>query len=123
MFSIGTQYHRAYEPCMIGIKNGKFKKNKKYNNISDIWEIKEEMLDMVDVWYLKRDKTQDYVHPTQKPVKLCERALRRNTEQKDIVSDAFGASPSTLIASEQMGRKSRIIELDPKFCDVIIIRY
>lgn len=125
VFSMGCQYHRAYEPCMIGIKSGKYKKTKGSNNLSDIWEIKDKDLigDMVDVWYLHRDKTNEYVHPTQKPIKLCERALRRNTEQKDIVMDVFGGSGSTLIACEQMNRKARLIELDLKYCDVIVNRF
>lgn len=65
----------------------------------------------------------EYVHPTQKPVALAQRAFRRNTKDHDIVLDCFGGSGSTLIACEQMKRKGRLIELDPKYCDVIVKRW
>lgn len=124
VFGFGVNFHRAYEPCMIGIKNAKYRKNKEFSNISDVWELKkEELVDMVDVWYQKRDQTSGYVHPTQKPVALAQRAFRRNTKDGDIVLDAFGGSGSTLIACEQMDRKARIVELDPKYCDVIVKRW
>jgi DNA modification methylase len=63
-----------------------------------------------------------HLHPTQKPVRLSERALKRNSQSGDIVIDAFGGSGSTLIACEQLDRKAYLMELDPKFCDVIIKR-
>lgn len=59
---------------------------------------------------------------TQKPVALCARALKNHKNAK-IVVDLFGGSGSTLIACEQLGRKCRMIELDPKYCDVIRKRY
>lgn len=63
------------------------------------------------------------LHPTMKPVELIERALRNHTKPGEVVADFFGGSGSTLIACEKMGRRARLIELDPKYCDVIISRW
>ena len=76
-----------------------------------------------DVWYMSRGATGDYVHPTQKPVELVERAITNSSKGGDIVLDVFGGSGSTMIACEKIGRHSRLMELDPKYCDVIIQRW
>jgi DNA modification methylase len=73
-----------------------------------------------DVWTLKRQK--NTVHPTMKPVELIEIALEDNPTKK-IVFDGFGGSGSTMIACEKAGRQSRLMELDPKYCDVIVKRW
>ena len=75
------------------------------------------------VWTIKKDSSSSYVHPTQKPVKLSEFAIRNTTERGDIVLVLFGGSGSTLIACEQMERKCRIMEYDPAYCDVIVDRW
>lgn len=79
--------------------------------------------DESDVWKMSRGATGEYVHPTQKPVELIERALTNSSKRGDIVLDSFGGSGSTLIACEKTGRNGRLIELDPKYCDVIIKRW
>jgi DNA modification methylase len=58
-----------------------------------------------------------------KPVALVERAIRNSSKTRDIVLDPFGGSGSTLIACEKAGRQARLVELDPKYCDVIIRRW
>ena len=58
-----------------------------------------------------------------KPVELVERAINNSSKLGDIVLDGFGGSGSTIIAAEKTGRKARLIELDPKFCDVIVRRW
>jgi site-specific DNA-methyltransferase (adenine-specific) len=63
------------------------------------------------------------LHPTMKPVALIEHALGNSSKQGDIVLDVFGGSGSTLIACEKTGRENRSMELDPKYCDVIIKRW
>lgn len=73
-----------------------------------------------DVWTLKRQK--NTVHPTMKPVELIEIALQDNVGKK-IVYDGFGGSGSTMIAAEKHGRHARLMELDPKYCDVIVKRW
>jgi len=75
------------------------------------------------VWYMSRGATGDYVHPTQKPVELIERALKNSSKSEDMIIDVFGGSGSTLIACEKTGRNCRMMELDPKYCDVIIKRW
>ena len=72
------------------------------------------------IWRLKRDAKTD-LHPTQKPVELAEKAIRNHSV--GIVLDLFGGSGSTLIACEKANRNARLMELDPKYCDVIIKRW
>jgi DNA modification methylase len=58
-----------------------------------------------------------------KPVALIERAIRNSSKSRDIVLDPFGGSGSTLIASAKTGRQARMVELDPRYCDVIVQRW
>jgi site-specific DNA-methyltransferase (adenine-specific) len=74
------------------------------------------------VWEFDRPK-RSTEHPTMKPIDLITKSLRNSTNQKEIVLDSFGGSGSTLIACEQTKRVARLIELDPKYCDVIIERW
>jgi DNA modification methylase len=74
-----------------------------------------------DLWQIAKDSK--YVHPTQKPVALSERAIKNSTKPNNIVLDYFGGSGSTLIGCEKTGRKARVMELDPKYCDVIVKRW
>jgi len=76
-----------------------------------------------DVWNMSRGSTGEYVHPTQKPVELIERALNNSSKSGDVVVDCFGGSGSTLIACEKTARDCRMMELDPKYVDVIITRW
>jgi DNA modification methylase len=76
-----------------------------------------------DVWYMSRGSTSAYVHPTQKPVELIEKAIHNSSKTEDIIIDLFGGSGSTLIACEKTNRLSCLMELDPKYCDVIIKRW
>jgi DNA modification methylase len=63
------------------------------------------------------------LHPTMKPVELIERALTNSSKTGDLVLDLFGGSGSTMIASEKNRRHARLMELDPKYCDVIVRRW
>lgn len=76
-----------------------------------------------DVWHMSRGSTSAYVHPTQKPVELIEKAIENSSKNGDIVIDCFGGSGSTLIACEKTGRRARLMELDPKYVDVIVQRW
>jgi DNA modification methylase len=78
---------------------------------------------LTTIWTLKRDSGQDYVHPTQKPVELVGRALINSSKSGQRVVDFFGGSGSTLITCEKLGRKAHIMELDPRFVDIIIQRW
>jgi DNA modification methylase len=74
-----------------------------------------------DLWQIKKDSK--YQHPTQKPVELSQRAIKNSTRQENIVIDYFSGSGSTLIACEKTKRNFYGLELDPKYCDVIIKRW
>lgn len=75
-----------------------------------------------DVWNFARPKSSPH-HPMTKPVELIERALTNSSKKGDIVVDLFAGSGSTLIACERTGRKARVMELDPRYCDVIVHRW
>lgn len=74
------------------------------------------------VWTVSRP-TRGTVHPTQKPIPLIEIALENSAKKKALVLDLFGGSGSTLIACEKTGRQARLMELDPRYCDVIVKRW
>ena len=74
------------------------------------------------VWLFDKPKSSKE-HPTMKPISLCGRAILNSSERGDIVSDPFGGSGSTLMAAEQLGRKCYTMELDPRYCDVIVDRW
>jgi len=76
-----------------------------------------------DVWTLPRENVANYVHPTQKPVAIVERALRNSTRHGEVVLDLFAGSGTTVIAAERLGRVARVIDLDPRFADVIVRRW
>ena len=76
-----------------------------------------------DVWEIKRRAGNQMVHPTQKPLELVSRAINNSTERGQIILEQFGGSGSTLISAEQTGRICYAIELDPKYCDVIVARW
>jgi DNA modification methylase len=74
-------------------------------------------------WKIKKDNTSTYLHPTQKPVEVNQKALRTFTRKNDAVIDLFLGSGSNLIACQTLGRDCGGMELDPKYCDVIIKRW
>jgi DNA modification methylase len=76
-----------------------------------------------DIWKMSRGATGEYVHPTQKPVELIEKALANSSKSGDTILDVFGGSGSTLIACEKTNRQARLMELDPKYVDVIVKRW
>jgi DNA modification methylase len=78
--------------------------------------------DQGDVWFIDKPARND-LHPTMKPVALVERAVRNSRKTRDIVLDPFGGSGSRLIACETTGRQARLVELDQKYCDVIVRRW
>ena len=75
------------------------------------------------VWTINKDAASSYVHPTQKPVALASEALDKTTPIGANVLDLFGGSGSTLIACEKTKRQARLMEIDPRYCDVIIKRW
>ena len=73
-----------------------------------------------DVWHIQRKLGRDDDHATKKPIELCARAIRHM--QGKTICDLFGGSGSTMVACEQLGRMCYMMELDPKYCQVIINR-
>lgn len=107
---LGRQdYQWQHEPCLYGWKEG----------ASHLWAS-----DRKQTTILEFDKpSRNGEHPTMKPVALFEYQLLNNTKGGDLVLDSFGGSGTTLIAAEKNGRIARIMELDPKYCDVIVQRW
>lgn len=103
-----SQYIPNYEPCIYAFKKGK----------SCQWFGPS---DEKTVWELKKESKNDY-HPTQKPVELPTRAMTNSSKINDIIYDCFLGSGSTMVAAHQLKRKCYGMELDPKYCQVIIDR-
>jgi DNA modification methylase len=109
-FTLGrADYQRQYEPILYGWPTGS----------EHYWC---GARDQGDVWHFDKPTKND-LHPTMKPVALIERAIRNSSKRRDIVLDPFGGSGSTLIAAEKTGRQARLVELDPKYVDVIVKRW
>jgi len=109
-FTLGrADYQRQYEPILYGWPEGE---NRHWCGDRD----------QGDVWNIKKPQKND-LHPTMKPVELVERAIRNSSRPGDIVLDPFGGSGTTLIAAEKTGRIGWLIELDPKYVDVIVRRW
>ena len=104
-----AQYIPNYEPCIYGHKEGK---SIKWYGATD----------EKTVWELPNDN-KNKLHPTQKPIALGERALKNSSTRNNIILDIFLGSGSTLIAAEKLKRKCYGMELDEKYCDVIIERW
>lgn len=103
----GGHFRRKYEPIAYGYFENNF-----YGR-----EYAED-----DVWDVDRTRKND-LHPTMKPVELVERAIAYSSKTGQTVLDLFGGSGTTLIASEKTGRKARLMEMEPKYCDVIVKRW
>ena len=76
-----------------------------------------------NVWDFNRSTEHTGNHPTPKPVELIAKAIKNSSKIEDTVFDGFGGSGSTLIACEQLNRNCYMMELDPKYCDVIVKRW
>ena len=103
-----TDYQSKHEPCLYGWMN----------NGSHSWfsDRKQE-----SVWYIDKERVKG--HTTPKPVGIIEKAANNSSKNGDLILDLFGGSGSTLIACEKTNRNAYLMELDPKYCDVIIKRW
>ena len=139
-----SDYQYKHEPCFYGWKDGAAHYFINVRNettvIEDEAEIdpkkmkKDELVSLCTRLLEERQKEETSIircdkpskselHPTMKPVKLFGRLIRNSSRNGEIVIDTFGGSGTTIIACEQLGRKARIMELDPHYCDVIIARW
>jgi DNA modification methylase len=107
--AIGAQYKSKHEPCLYAFKKGK----------SPFWN---GPTNEVSVWDIARQSKNEF-HPTQKPTELGVRAMNNSCPAKGLVLDLFGGSGSTLIAAHQTNRVAYLMELDPKYVDVICARF
>jgi len=102
-------YHWKHEPCLYGWKDG----------AGHLWATDRKQTTVLE--FDRPSRSTD--HPTMKPVALFEYQMLNNTKGGDIILDSFGGSGTTCIAAEKNGRESRLMELDPKYCDVIVQRW
>jgi site-specific DNA-methyltransferase (adenine-specific) len=110
VFAIGrSDYHWKHEPCLYGWKDG----------ASHYWGSDRSQTTVLD--FKKPSKSE--LHPTMKPVELFEYQIGNSSKANDVVLDLFGGSGTTAIACERLSRKARLMELDPKYCDVIVKRW
>lgn len=107
---LGRQdYQWKHEPCLYGWKPG----------APHNWYSDRKQTTVIDM--SKPSRSED--HPTMKPVGLFAYQIENSSKSGDIVLDSFAGSGTTMVACEKMGRKAMLMELDPKYCDVIIRRY
>lgn len=102
-------YQWRHEPCLYGWKDG----------AGHLWASDRKQTTILNFDRPSKNKE----HPTMKPISLFDYQIKNNTKGEDIVFDGFGGSGTTLIACEQNGRTAYLMELDPKYCDVIVNRY
>ena len=102
-----AKYQRIYEPCFYGW----------FGRSTYVADRRQ-----VELWEFDRPRDSK-LHPTMKPIPLCANAIGNSSLRGDVVLDLFGGSGSTLIACHQMDRTCYMMELEPKYCDVIVKRY
>lgn len=132
----GSKYQSMYEPCLFGCKGEKIANwygGRTQRNVIELLddmneiELREtikELIEFIDTDVIRERKTlKNDLHPTMKPIKLLAKMIGNSSAYDDAVLDLFGGSGSTLIACEQLNRQCYMVELDPKYCDVIIQRW
>lgn len=107
-----SDYHWKHEPCWYAIRKGQDHSWNGSRKEMTVWDVKSVISEEV--------KT---AHPTQKPVEIYLRAIENHTKQNDCIYDPFGGSGTLIIACEKTKRCALSIELDPKFCDLIVARW
>ena len=144
-FVLGRQdYQWRHEPILYGWKKGAAHYFAERRDLSTVIDesgrpdvdsmSREELAELLSIIYDEIDMEPTSVlycdkplrnaeHPTMKPTMLIAKLIENSSKPEWIVLDPFGGSGSTLIAAEATGRAARLIELDPKFCDVIVNRY
>jgi DNA modification methylase len=104
-----------YEPILYGWNMDHVFQGSK--GATDVWSV-----EVPSIWQISRTKKND-LHPTMKPVALCQAAIQNSSQERELVLDLFGGSGSTLIACEILNRRARMMELEPMYVDVIVRRW
>jgi DNA modification methylase len=107
-FSMNKDYKWKHEPIIYGWKQGKERTWKGDNKQDTVWNID------------RPSRSEE--HPTMKPIELCEKAIKNSSNESSLIFEPFTGSGSTMVASHQLKRKCYGMELDPKYCDVIVKR-
>lgn len=110
-----SDYHYKHEPILYGWREGAAHRWLGDRTQTTVYEVAND--------HYAEGRSEGYVHPTQKPYDLIRPMLENSTERGDVVLDPFAGSGSTLIACEQLGRRCRAIEIEPRYCDVIVSRW
>ena len=139
-FTLGRQdYQWIHEPILYGWKEGaghyfiddrslptvneELRLNLRKMSKVELVELVEKILDLPSTVIKDNKPSKSPDHPTMKPITLCAKLIYNSSHEGDTVYEPFGGSGSTLIAAEQLNRKCCAIELEPKYCDVIVRRY
>lgn len=138
-FVLGRQdYQHQHEPCLYGWKEGAghyfiddrtkttiIESKQDFENMKkeDMKKLLEEIFQLPTTCIKENKPQKSDLHPTMKPITLCAKLIANSTKPGEAVLDLFGGSGSTLMACEQIGRKCYMMELDPKYCDIIIQRW
>lgn len=123
-------FNKCFEACIYGTI-GKPYLSDSLKNLNEIMNKEigsgnrtiDDILDLLNIWLVKRLSSEEYSHPTQKPPTLHEKAIRRCTKVGDTILDLCAGSGSLMVSCEQLKRKCLMAEIEPIFCDLIVSRY
>lgn len=123
-------FSKVYEPCVYGTI-GRPYLSPNHTNYDEVLnkdigtggQMIENFMDMIDIWAVQRLSSNSYIHPTQKPITLHDKPIRRCTKVGDNILSLFGGSGGELISAHQLKRNCFMVEMDPVFVDLIIKRF
>jgi len=123
-------FNKVTEFCLYGTR-GKPYLSDKVKNLNEVLNkevttggrLIDDIMDLFNIWLVKRLAGNEYLHPTQKPPTLYEKSLRRCSKPGDVILDLCAGSGSLMVASEQLKRMAYLVEIEPIFCQLIINRY
>lgn len=134
-----SDYHWNHEPILYCIKNDKNcewfgdrtnqtileRTNKEFNEMKkeELIEYLNRMKENSTIWTIKKDSSVYYIHPTQKPYQIAQKAIINSSKENEIIFEPFAGSGSTLIACHLLNRRCRAVEMDPKYASAILERY
>ena len=111
-------YHWQHEPCWYAVRRGKTARWTGDRKQTTVWDA----TSPIAIYGMRADEERTQ-HATQKPLDLYERAIRNHTRAGEVIFDPFAGAGTAMIAAERLGRRAAMIELDPRWCDLIRDRY